>query len=254
MGKKKRPLASRKIISSVWGKRTLLEMGQNVGITTVIGWLFYSSPVAAMLFPLVCFVNGIRLTDKERKEAQDKFYGEYRELLAAVSAALENGFSVENGFKEAEATLEMLYGDDSMLKEALHTLNHKVAVRVPVEQAFLEFAETYPYEEVESFAKIFQFGKRMGGDYLKNLKRSITKMEECIEVKQEIETNLAEKKLELRVMMVMPVGILGYIRLSSPEFLAPMYHNVLGIAVMSGCLAVYGLCLWIGKRIVEIQI
>ena len=229
-------------------------MGQDVGITTVIGWLFYSSPWAALLFPAVCYANGKRLAGEERKAREEKFYGEYRELLGAVSAALENGFSVENGFREAEATLDMLYGKESMLRSALHTINHKVAVRVPVEQAFLEFAEEYPYEEVQSFAKIFQFGKRMGGDYLKNLRRSIAKMEECIEVKQEIETNLAEKKLELKVMAIMPAGILGYIRLSSPEFMQPMYHNLVGVAVMTACLAVYGLCLWIGKRIVEIRV
>jgi tight adherence protein B len=73
-------------------------------------------------------------------------------------------------------------------------------------------------------------------------------------VRQEIATGLAEKRLELRVMTVMPLGILGYIRLSSPEFMNPLYHNVLGYGVMSACLAVYALCIYFGKRIVEIEI
>jgi tight adherence protein B len=232
----------------------LLEVGQNVGITTLIAWLFYSSPVAALLFPVVGYVNGKRRKEAEVKARTARFYEEYRELLSAVSAALENGLSVENGFREAEKTLEMLYGADAMLRADLHTLNHKVAVRVPVEQAFAEFAEAHPYEEVRDFAKIFGFGKRMGGNYLSNLRRSIAKMEESIEVRQEIATNLAEKRLELRVMSVMPLGILGYIRLSSPDFMEPLYHNVLGYGVMSGCLAVYALCLFFGKRIVEIEV
>lgn len=220
----------------------------------MIAWLFYSSTVAALLFPVVGWANGKRRKEAEEKARTARFYEEYRELLSAVSAALENGLSVENGFREAEKTLEMLYGKEAMLGGALHTLNHKVAVRVPVEQAFLEFAEAYPYEEVQDFAKIFQFGKRMGGNYLSNLRRSISKMEESIEVRQEIATGLAEKRLELRVMTVMPLGILGYIRLSSPEFMNPLYHNVLGYGVMSACLVVYALCIYFGKRIVEIEI
>ncbi|MBQ1607493.1 MAG: hypothetical protein II092_01355, partial [Lachnospiraceae bacterium] len=115
-------------------------MGQNVGITTLIAWLFYSSPVAALLFPVVGYVNAKRRKEAEVKARTARFYEEYRELLSAVSAALENGLSVENGFREAEKTLEMLYGADAMLRADLHTLNHKVAVRVPVEQAFAEFA------------------------------------------------------------------------------------------------------------------
>ncbi len=229
-------------------------MAQNVGITTVVAWLFYNSPVAALLFPLACYLNGKRLDGERKDAAADRFYGEYRELLGAVSGALENGLSVENGFKEAERTLQLLYGDNSQILPAVHTLNHKVAVHIPVEQAFAEFAESYPYEEVQSFAKIFQFGKRMGGDYLKNLRRSVTKMEACIEVRQDIETNMAEKKLELKVMTLMPIGILSYIRISSPEFLGPMYHNVMGIGVMSACLAVYGLCIYVGKKIIQIRV
>lgn len=232
----------------------MLEMGQNVGLTTLIAWLFYSSPVGALLFPVVCYLNGKRIDDEKKKKDANRFYTEYRELLSAVSGALENGLSVENGFKEAERTLQMLYGEDAMLQRSLHTMNHKVAVRVPVEQAFLDFSKEYPYEEVVTFAQIFRFGKRMGGDYLKNLRRSISKMEDCIDVKQEIETSLAEKKLELRVMTVMPLGILAYIRLTSPDFMTPLYHNVLGFGVMTACLIVYGGCIFIGKRIVEIAV
>jgi tight adherence protein B len=55
-------------------------------------------------------------------------------------------------------------------------------------------------------------------------------------------------------MSVMPLGILGYIRPSSPDFMEPLYHNVMGYGVMSGCLAVYALCLFFGKRIVEIEV
>ncbi len=206
------------------------------------------------MLPVVAYFNGKRRKELQRSKDREQFYREYRELLSAVSGALENGLSVENGFREAERTLDMLYGRECCIKSSVHALNHKVAVRMPVEQAFLEFAQEYPYEEVLEFAQIFQFGKRMGGDYLKNLRKTITKMEESIEVKQEIETNLAEKRLELRVMMAMPIGIIAYIRLTSPDFLQPIYHNVLGYGVMSACLLVYAGCIYLGKRIIEIQV
>ena len=52
----------------------------------------------------------------------------------------------------------------------------------------------------------------------------------------------------------MPFGIILYMSLTSPGFLEVLYGNLFGVAVMTGCLAVYLFAWWLGNRIVDIEV
>lgn len=220
-----------------------------------MAWIFYDAFwLAVPLLVPVVLLNGKRFREKQRQEQEKRFIAEYKELLKNLISGLEAGYSVENAFAEAERQHQQLFMEESVLLPELHAINIATALRTPVEKAFEEFANRHPYEEVLSFAEIFSFGKRLGGNYVENLRTTARKLEEKVELKQEIAATFAEKRLELSVMSVMPLGIVVYMKLGSPEFLAPLYHNLLGVAVMSGCIAVYLLAMWLGKRIVDIEI
>ena len=72
-----------------------------------------------------------------------------------------------------------------------------------------------------------------------------------IRLKQELRTLLSGKRMELGIMKAMPLGILLYIELGNPGYFAPLYHNAMGIAVMTLCLAVYLGAYMLGERIME---
>ena len=80
------------------------------------------------------------------------------------------------------------------------------------------------------------------------------KIETNLSIKQEIETITTEKRLELKVMSFMPIGILAYITITSKSFIAPLYGNMIGISLMSGCLVAYGFLIILGKKIIEIDV
>ena len=56
---------------------------------------------------------------------------------------------------------------------------------------------------------------------------SLISVYEKMEVEEEIETLITAKKLEERIMMVMPYGIIFYLRVTNGEFLEILYHNAL---------------------------
>jgi tight adherence protein B len=118
----------------------------------------------------------------------------------------------------------------------------------------MEFAKAIEIEEAISLAEVISFAKRSGGDYGKNIKQTAFKIEEAMAVKQEIETITTEKRLELKVMSFMPMGILGYISLTSSSFISPLYGNLIGIILMTICLVVYGLLIMLGRKIVQINV
>ena len=221
----------------------------------MIAWLFYDS--AWMLLPLVLpvsILNGRRFHEKQKKEFERQFILEYKEFLRNLISGLETGYSVENAFMEAERQHKRLFEEQSVLLKELHAINASVGLRMPIEKAFLQFSERHPYEEVANFASIFSFGKRLGGNYVENLRTTARKLEEKVELKQEIAATFAEKQLELTIMSGMPLGIVIYMKLGSPGFMVPVYHNPLGIAIMTGCMGIYVAAMILGKKVVDIEV
>ena len=121
---------------------------------------------------------------------------EYKEFLLGLISSLESGYSVENAFLEAEQGIVRMFGANSVIAGELHRMNAKVELKAPVERAFLEFAASFPYEEAVNFANIFAFAKRLGGDYIRNIRRTAEKIEQKVELKQEITAAVAEKQME----------------------------------------------------------
>ena len=80
-----------------------------------------------------------------------------------------------------------------------------------------------------------------------------TQMAEIMDTRREIDTFLAAKIYEQRIMMVMPAGVLLYIRLGSGEFIADLYHNPAGIAIMTVCLGLYLASCVLAEKIMDIR-
>ena len=69
-----------------------------------------------------------------------------------------------------------------------------------------------------------------------------------------INTIISGKKMEQTVMNIMPFGMIIYLRITSPEFIEPLYGNLFGAAVMSVCLVVYAAAFMLGRKITDIKV
>lgn len=191
---------------------------------------------------------------EQQKKRKARILIEFKELMMLIVASLQTGYSLEKALLQSEKELKRLYPKDSVLLPLVHVMNQKISMNIQLEKAFFEFAKSVDLEEAISLAEIISFAKRSGGNYGKNIKDTAMKLEENLSIKQEIETITTEKRLELKVMCVMPLAILAYITLTSGAFIAPLYGNLLGIVIMTGCLMGYGALIMLGRRIIEINI
>ena len=227
---------------------------QGLGLSALIAFLFYKS-VYGILIGIVVVPFWVRLSIKEQENKRHaNLLLEFKEYMMLIVASLQTGYSLERAIKQSEVELKKLYSNDSVLLPFVHIMNQKLAMNVQLEKAFLEFAQAINLEEAQSLAEIISFAKRSGGDYGKNIKETALKIEGNLAVRQEIETITTEKRLELKVMCVMPIGILAYITITSSSFIAPLYGNILGVSLMTVCLFVYGILIVLGRRIIEINV
>lgn len=118
----------------------------------------------------------------------------------------------------------------------------------------MEMAKKYPFAEVTSFVEVFCTARVSGGSLNAVIRSTASQMAEIMDTKREIDTMLAAKVFEQRIMTVMPAAVLLYVRLGSGEFLAGLYHNLAGICVMTVCLGIYLAAYLIGKRMVQFEI
>lgn len=123
-----------------------------------------------------------------------------------------------------------------------------------MEQVFDEFARRVDMEDVRNFSVVFTAAKKSGGDMIAIIRNTVDQISGKIEVKREIETLLAAKKYEYKVMSIIPYAIIAYMRLSFPEFMSYLYGNILGIGVMSVCLGIYAGAYVLGAKMVDIEV
>ena len=73
-------------------------------------------------------------------------------------------------------------------------------------------------------------------------------------MEEEISASLASRRLEARIMSVVPLGILLYLRYGMAGFLSVMYETAAGRIAMAVCLAVYAGAWLLGRKMVDIHV
>ncbi len=220
----------------------------------MISWLFYRSFYGmAGIIPLYILVKKyLREYLSQRQREQMLF--QFREILQMAVAALKAGYAMENAFIEAWQEYVQLYGNKTIIAQEFRNINHKVQLNIPLEELIDDFAQRSGIEEILSFAQVFGFAKRSGGDMMKIFYGTVDKIRQKSEVEREIETVVTAKRTEQRIMDLVPFGILFYVGFTSPDFLKPLYGNILGVSVMTVCLISYlGAFLW-AEKILKIRV
>lgn len=179
---------------------------------------------------------------------------QFKEMIQILSSSLSAGYSVENAVAACKKELELMYGADGLMTKEVSYMVQQMEMNRPIESLINEFAARSGLEEVENFARIFTIAKRSGGQLVPIITHTVQIMNDRFQVKEEIRTLTASRKFEQKIMNLMPVLMILYIDSTSPGFFSVMYTTVMGRIVMSGCLAVYLLSVYLSGKILDIQV
>lgn len=227
---------------------------QGCCILAMISYLFYGNLFYTILFSpyLIWYIKSWEKQNIKQKKAN--FRLQFKEAIQSLSAALNVGYSVENAMRETIKDLKTMYkNNDAILKEFAFMVR-QVQMNVPVEVALCDFATRTGDEDVQTFVTVFNMAKRSGGDTLEIIRNTVRQMSEKIDVERDIESILVAKKLEFKILTMIPFGMILYLKLSFPEFMNVLYGNAVGVLVMSVCLGIYFVAYEIGRKIVEIEV
>lgn len=227
---------------------------QAMGLTMVLAYLFYNSWLAVFGLSPLALIYLYQWRKECCREKEMQFREQFKDAMQMFSSALRTGYSVENAIREAERELRPVYPRSCRIREEFERMVHRLDMNMTVEQVLKDFARRVRQEDAEHFAEVFVIAKRTGGDSISVLKSSIRTIGDKIEVERQIQTMLAAKNLEFKIMCVIPLGMVMYMRIAFPEFLDVLYGSVAGVFLMSVCLGVYILAYWLGKRMIRIEV
>lgn len=220
-------------------------------ITGGFAYFFYRSllamiPLSAIGISAFCLI-GRSKAEKSREELAVQF----RECILAVGTFLQAGYSVENAFLECRQDMVLMYGEEAPICQELKFVKRGLNINISLEELLTDMAERSACEDIAQFAQIFALAKRNGGNMSEIIRNSAGQIGRQIELRQEVQMLLGGKKMELAVMKVMPFGILLYIDMGNPGYFDSLYHNFLGIVIMTGCLGAYLGAYLLGERIMK---
>ncbi len=206
-----------------------------------------------MLLPL--FLWHFRMMEEEcagKKEME--FQVQFKEAIQSVSSALNTGYSVENAFREAQKEIRLIYPERARISKELEIIARQLRIHVPMEKILEEFGLRVQTEDVRNFVTVFSAAKKSGGNMIAIIQDTVRQIGDKIDVRREIETMLAAKRYEFRVMSAIPYTIIGYMSLSFPEFMDSLYGNIFGLVVMTVCLGIYIGAYYLGVRLIRIEV
>lgn len=220
----------------------------------ILFFLFYKSFVLSFILALIYGIINIKTYEKRRiEEWRWQMDLEFREVMTGISSALNAGYSVENSFKEAKMDLLLLYGNNSVMVKELDIINSKLMLNQPLENVLMEFARRCEVEDINNFAEVFQTAKRTGGNLIDIARSSADKISNKIETSREIRTMVSGKRMEGRIMALMPLAIIIYFWISSPGFLDCLYAPA-GRPIMTVLLIIYVVAYKWSERIGDITV
>ncbi len=83
---------------------------------------------------------------------------------------------------------------------------------------------------------------------------TIRMIQDRMEIRAELKVLLAQKKLEQRIMTIMPFVIVAMLLIMSPDYLQPLYTSVRGYLIMAICGVISIMSVLLSRKMVQIDL
>lgn len=225
-----------------------------LSVSGIISYLFYDSLIPILF--IIPFINIYYryISHFLCNKRKSTLILQFRDMINSISVSLNSGYSIENSLKDANREILILYGKNSYIHNEINIMLKKLAINIPIEKIFSDFAMRSECNDIIMFSQILVIAKRNGGDLISIIKSSSETIGEKIDIKREIESAVSSKKFEQNIMFLMPVVIMLYIRISSRGFYDSVYHNMTGVFFMTICLLIYISAIIIGLKLSTVKI
>lgn len=220
-----------------------------------IAYVFYKSIIlSALVTPLALYYPRVKtkeIIERRKRELSLQF----KEALYALSSSLIAGRSVEAAFKESLKDLALIYPDpNTYIIQEFEYITRRIEMNETIEDALNDFANRAHLEDIDSFVDVFSISKRSGGNIVDIIKNTSSIIGDKLQIKQEIDTLLSQRKFEQKVLNIMPIAMILLLTWTTGDYMAPVFNTIVGRIAMTVAVLLLGLAYYLSKKITSIEV
>lgn len=220
-----------------------------------VSFVFYRSYVLSFIpAPIALFYPRIKkrgIIAKRKKELNIQF----KDMLYSLSSSVSAGRTVEGAFREVLKDLSVIYPEPSaFILTEVRAIIKRLEMNETLENALADFSGRARLEDVDNFVNIFNICKRSGGNITEVIKNTSSIINDKIEVGQEIDTMLAQRKFEQKVLNAVPILMILLLSASASDYMSPVFTTVTGRVTMTISIVLLAVAAIISAKISTVKL
>jgi len=218
-------------------------------------YIFYHSVVISIisgLFVPICMKYYAEIMAEKRRNLM---LTQFRDFLYSLSASFAAGRHMRDGLVEAGDNLRLSYDEGSpMIREISDMLIKIDESRASEEEVLRDFARRSCLNDIQSFFDTYFICRMTGGDMNQVISKTSGMLIEKIGIEKEIKTLTSQKSFEGRIISVMPVIVILFLNLVSPDYIGILYTSFMGRVIMTAALAGIVYSYFLIRKLTKIEV
>ncbi|OGO86724.1 MAG: hypothetical protein A2Y22_05795 [Clostridiales bacterium GWD2_32_59] len=220
-----------------------------------VSYLFYANIVISLLFSCSAYMYLKIKTKQMIMKRKRQLLLEFKDAIYLLSTSLSAGYSVENAFKKTLEALRDLYqGQETLIIKELETIVQQTGLNKSISTLLLSFSKRAEIEDITNFVDVFITCENIGGNLNEVIKTTSNIISEKIEVEEEIGILVTQKKMEQKVISIIPICIMLILSLTASDYLTPLHNSFAGYVVVTVALTTIFTASIVAKKIMDIKV
>ena len=149
--------------------------------------------------------------------------------------------------------MKIQYEEDAFILKELEVILSGMNNNIDIEVLLEDFGKRSGNEDIQSFANVFRVCYRKGGNIKQTIRATYQILGDKMEIKEEIETIVTSAKSDQNIMIMMPIALIGIIKVMSPEF-AENFVSFSGIVATTIAIILFVAAFFVGRKITDIKL
>lgn len=221
----------------------------------VTGMLFYKN----IILSIILILGVIPIKKVYTKIIGERKRGEltiqFKDLLYSISASFSTGRHMASALEEAYENLLLIYEEDDLIMLEIKYMCERIINNKESEETVLvDFASRSGIEDIVNFMDVYFTCRTTGGDVQKVVNEAASVIAEKIDMEKEINTITSQKKYEAKILTLIPVLLIAFLQLTSPDYIDPLYSTLTGRFIMTGSIGMIAVAFMWSMKITGIKV
>lgn len=225
------------------------------GVGFASGYLFYDSIAVGTGIAFLTAALKPRYIASKIEKRRKILLLQFRDLLYSISSSLSVGRSMSQALEESIDFWQGVYSPEDFIMVELSYMVRKIREGNESDVNVLEdFASRSGLTDVWDFVNVYKNCRSSGGNMILAVNRAASIIGDKIMLEKELESLMAQKRFEGRIVMLAPFAIMLFLKIVSPEYLKPLTASSKGMIIATAALALICTALYMTERINRIEV